>query len=107
MCHLQARPGDPACDFKGGIDHVIDCTRYDLHASQDGGVDVVMFSNEFSLLYLIEVEPITYTTMARVIGELKPDIQLPYGVNVSWDFKATIDVAVSSNTKFVREDHCV
>ncbi len=103
MCHLQALPGDPGYDFEGGIDRVIDCARRDLLALEAGGVDAVMFSNEFSLPYLTEVEPITYTTMARIIGELKPDIQLPYGVNVLWDPKATIDLAVATGAQFVRE----
>jgi len=103
MCHLQALPGDPGYDAEGGIDRVIDLAKKDLLALQKGGVDAVMFSNEFSLPYLTEVEPITYTTMARIIGELKHDIQIPYGVNVLWDPKASIDLAVATDALFVRE----
>jgi uncharacterized protein len=103
MCHLQALPGDPGYDAEGGIDRVIELARKDLLALQQGGVDAVMFSNEFSLPYLTEVEPITYTTMARIIGELRPDIQIPYGVNVLWDPKASIDLAVATDALFVRE----
>lgn len=103
MCHLQALPGDPGYNAEGGIDRVIELARKDLLALQQGGVDAVMFSNEFSLPYLTEVEPITYTTMARIIGELRPDIQIPYGVNVLWDPKASIDLAVATDALFVRE----
>ena len=41
--------------------------------------------------------------MARVIAELRPDIDRPYGVNVLWDPKASIDVAVATGASFVRE----
>ena len=67
------------------------------------GVDAVMFSNEASLPYLTEVEPITYVTMARVIGELRCEIKVPYGVNVLWDPKASIDLAMATGAQFVRE----
>ncbi len=103
MCHLQALPGDPGYDREGGMTNVIELARKDLLALQEGGVDGVMFSNEFSLPYLTNVEPITYTAMARIIGELKHDIQIPYGVNVLWDPKASIDLAVATDALFVRE----
>ena len=88
---------DPGYDFEGGVEKVLDLARKDLKALQEGGVDAVMFSNEFSLPYLTKVEPITYTTMARIIGELKRDITVPYGVNVLWDPKASIDLAVATD----------
>jgi predicted TIM-barrel enzyme len=49
MLHLMALPGDPGFDAQGGMRTVIDRARRELDALQDGGVDAVMFSNEFSL----------------------------------------------------------
>lgn len=103
MCHLQALPGDPKYDREGGIEKVIELARKDLLALTEGGVDAVMFSNEFSLPYLTEVEAITPVTMARIIGELKREVQIPYGVNVLWDPRATMDLAVATDALFVRE----
>ncbi|MDR2553338.1 MAG: BtpA/SgcQ family protein [Treponema sp.] len=103
MCHFQALPGDPRYDHQKGMAWVIDKARADLLALQKGGVDGVMFSNEFSLPYLTKVEPVTSTAMARVIGELKRDIAVPYGVNVLWDPAASIDVAMATDALFVRE----
>jgi len=103
MCHMLALPGDPGYDAVKGLDWVLECARRDLHALQDGGVDAVMFSNEASLPYLTRVEPITYVTMARVIGELRREIKVPYGVNVLWDPKASIDLAMATDALFVRE----
>jgi uncharacterized protein len=103
MCHMLALPGDPGYDSAQGVDWVIACARRDLRALQEGGVDAVMFSNEASLPYLTRVEPITYVTMARVIGELRAEIKVPYGVNVLWDPKASVDLAMATGAGFVRE----
>jgi hypothetical protein len=103
MCHLRALPGDPGYDAAKGLDWVIAKAREDLHALQDGGVDAVMFSNEASLPYLLQVEPVTTTTMARIIGELLREIRIPFGVNVLWDPRASLDLAVATGARFVRE----
>ena len=70
MCHLQALPGDPFYDSEGGMDKVIELARQDLKHLQDGGVDAIMFSNEFSLPYLTTVKTATTAAMARIVGEL-------------------------------------
>ena len=103
MCHLAAMPGDPQYDHTGGIDKIIQLASKDLHALQTGGVDAVMFSNESSLPYLTKVEQITTATMARVIGELLPELDVVFGVNVLWDPKASLDLAMATGARFVRE----
>ncbi len=103
MCHLMALPGDPDYDPFVGMQAVISRARQDLIALQEGGVDAVMFSNEFSLPYLTRVETVTVASMGRIIGELLPNIQVPFGVNVLWDAKASLDLAVATGASFVRE----
>lgn len=103
MCHLEALPGDPHYDAERGISWVIERAHEDLRALQEGGVDAVMFSNEASLPYMTEVEPITTITMARIIGELLTEIKVPFGVNVLWDPKASVDLAVATGAQFIRE----
>jgi uncharacterized protein len=103
MCHLQAMPGDPHYDAKAGMKNVIDKALQDLTNLQDGGVDAVMFSNEFSLPYLTKVRTETTAAMARVIGELMPSIKVPFGVNVLWDPIASIDLAAATGALFIRE----
>lgn len=63
----------------------------------------VMFSNEFSLPYLTKVETVTTVCMARVIGELKSEINIPFGVNMLWDPYASLDLAAATGAKFIRE----
>lgn len=103
MCHLRALPGDPGYDAKKGMTWIVDQAKADLNALQEGGVDAVMFSNEASLPYLTKVDPITTVSMARVIAELYDEIKVPFGVNVLWDPSASIDLAVATGAKFVRE----
>ena len=103
MCHLNALPGDPSYDGRGGMQEVLAWARRDLQALQNGGIDAVMFSNEFSLPYLKRVETVTVAAMARIIGELMPEINVPFGVNVLWDPAASLDLAVSTGARFVRE----
>jgi membrane complex biogenesis BtpA family protein len=103
MCHLRALPGDPDYDAAAGVAWVVEKARADLLALQAGGVDAVLFSNEWSIPYLLTVEPVTTATMARVIGELRSDLRVPWGVNVLWDAKATIELAVATGAHFARE----
>jgi membrane complex biogenesis BtpA family protein len=103
MVHMRALPGDPGYDQDKGLDWVYELARADMLALQNGGVDAVMFSNEFSLPYLTKVEPITTAAMAALIAQLKPELTIPFGVNVLWDPLASLDLAVATGAQFVRE----
>jgi hypothetical protein len=103
MCHLPALPGDPGYDKAGGMDAVLDHARREITALQDGGVDGILISNEFSLPYLTATEPITAISMARIIGELRDQLAVPFGVNVLWDAERSIDLGVATGASFVRE----
>jgi uncharacterized protein len=103
MVHMEALPGDPDYDPQKGLTWVVECARKDMLALQAGGVDAVMFSNERSLPYMTKVDPITTLSMARIISEVVHELHIPFGVNVLWDPMATIDLAVATGAKFVRE----
>ena len=62
------------CITKKTKEKVMAAAKADLLALQEGGVDGIMFSNEFSLPYLTKVEPVTIAAMGRGMGELKPII---------------------------------
>ena len=51
MLHIDPLPGDPLYKSENDMDKVVEHAREDLHALQDGGVDGIIFSNEFSLPY--------------------------------------------------------
>jgi len=103
MCHLRALPGDPYFDKEGGMRKVIDFAYEEMMDLQKGGVDAIMFSNEFSLPYLRKVEPITTAAMARVMGDITKELKIPFGVNVLWDPYASLDLASVTGASFIRE----
>ena len=103
MCHLLPLPADPYYDEEGGMEKVIERATKDVIALQNGGVDGIMFSNEYSLPYLTKMEPITLAAMAYVIGRVKEYVKIPYGVNCLWDPIASLDVAKAVGGKFIRE----
>mgnify|MGYP000338945051 CR=1 FL=1 len=103
MCHLRALPGDVDYDQEKSLAWVYECAREDIKALQAGGVDAVLFSNEFSLPYLTRVETITVACVASIIAQLKSDLEVPFGVDVLWDPRAAIDLAMATGAQFVRE----
>lgn len=103
MCHLPALPGDPGYDAAAGMPAIVEHARREIASLQEGGIDGILISNEFSLPYLTDTERITSVAMARVIGEVRAELEVPFGVNVLWDGLASIDLAVSTGASFVRE----
>ena len=103
MLHLAPLPGDPQFKKELGMEYAVDRARKDLKALQNGGVDAIMFSNEYSLPYLTNVRTETVAAMGRIVGELMSEIKVPYGVNVLWDANKSLDLAAATGAKFIRE----
>ena len=82
VVHLKAFPSDPLYDDEKGMDYIVESARKDLIALQNGGIDAVLFSNEFSFPYENNPSMEVVCGMAYVIGALKNDIKVPYGANV-------------------------
>ena len=102
LLHLDPLPGDPDYPRKSDIEAVVTQARKDLKALQDGGVDGILISNEFSLPYLDNVDPVTPSAMAYVIGRIKEDITVPFGVHVIADAQVTLELAAAVEADFVR-----
>ena len=103
MVHLGALPGSPLHDSEAGIGGIVDAARRDLQALQRAGVDAVMFGNENDRPYEFAVDTASTATMAYVIGQLRGEITVPFGVNVLWDPMSTIALAAATGAAFVRE----
>jgi membrane complex biogenesis BtpA family protein len=80
----------------------VDCARKELHALQRGGVDGVLIANGFSLPYQHIAPAVTISAMAYVIGRVKTDLHIPFGVNVVLNPLATVEMAAAVGADFVR-----
>ena len=103
MVHLGALPGAPLHDPRPGSTGWSTAARADLLALQAAGVDAVMFGNENDRPYEFAVDTASTATMAYVIGRLRPEITVPFGVNVLWDPMASVALAAATGAAFVRE----
>ena len=103
MVHLGALPGAPLYDAHAGLAGLIEGARKDLTALQAAGFDAVMFGNENDRPYEFKVDTASTATMAMVIGALRSEIRVPFGVNVLWDPMSTIALAAATGAAFVRE----
>jgi membrane complex biogenesis BtpA family protein len=103
MVHLGALPGSPLHDHAGGLEALVEGARRDLAALQDAGFDAVMFGNENDRPYEFKVDIASTATMAYVVGRLRGEIRIPFGVNVLWDPDSTIALAAATGASFVRE----
>lgn len=103
MVHLGALPGSPLHDYKGGVEAIVEGARKDLVALQAAGFDAVMFGNENDRPYEFNVDTASTATMGYVIGRLRSEITVPFGVNVLWDPESSIALAAATGARFVRE----
>ncbi len=103
MVHFGALPGAPLYDAEAGLAGLLAGVRKDLKALQEAGVDAVMFGNENDRPYEMKVDTASTATMAYVIGQLRNEITVPFGVNVLWDPMATVALAAATGASFARE----
>lgn len=103
MVHIGATPGAPLHDEGRGVEGLIDDALADIRALQAAGVDAVMFGNEHDRPYELDVDVAATATMAYVIGRVRDELSLPYGVNVLWDPRSTMALAAATGARFVRE----
>lgn len=100
MVHLGAMPGTPLFDPEVDL---VEAARADLSALQAAGFDAVMFGNENDRPYEFDVDTATTAKMAYIIGQLKPEISVPFGVNVLWDSMSSVALGAATGAHFVRE----
>jgi hypothetical protein len=103
MVHLGALPGAPLHDRARGLDGLLADARADLSALQAAGVDAIMFGNENDRPYEFSVDTASVAAAAFIIGQLRREISVPFGVNMLWDPMATVALAAATGAHFVRE----
>lgn len=102
LLHLKALPGDPFYDDQTGLPTVVEAATRDLEALQEGGIDGILITNEFSVPYQQHVSPVILAAMAYVIGALRPMIQVPFGAETIYDELASIELCAATGAQFSR-----
>jgi len=103
MVHFPGLPGRPRHDASGGMDRIVDAVGRDVVALQEVGADALLFCNEGDIPYQLRTGPEIPAAMAAVIGQLRADVIVPFGVNVLWDPIASLALARATGARFVRE----
>jgi membrane complex biogenesis BtpA family protein len=103
MVHFPALPGRPQYDAQGGLDAILARVRQDLRHLQEAGVDGVLFCNEKDLPYTFDAPPEIAATMAFIIGRVRDEVRVPFGVDVLLDPVSTMRLAAATGAAFVRE----
>ena len=103
MLHLDPLPGDVRWNREDSMVKVLEHAKQDLNALQEGDVDAVLISNEFSLPYEGHVDHANSSAMAYVIGAMRNDFRIPFGVDCIGDGMTTIELAAVTGASFVRE----
>ncbi len=103
MVHFPPLPGTPLYDASGGMEAIRTWIRRDLSSLQAGGIHAVMFCNENDRPYRLDADMATVAAMGDVIGSLKSEVTVPFGVNVLWDPTATLALAAATGASFCRE----
>ena len=103
MVQFGALPGSPLYDAEAGLHGLLEGVRKDIKALQSAGFDAIMFGNENDRPYEFNVDTASTATMAYIIGQVRNEMTLPFGVNVLWDPMSSIALAAATGASFVRE----
>ena len=103
MLHLPALPGRPLHDRGAGVAAAVEAVGRDLEVLQAAGVDGLLFCNEADLPYQLRVGHEITAAMASVVGQLRSEVRVPFGVNILWDPIASLAAARATGARFIRE----
>lgn len=83
MVHFSSLAGTD--DFENDKKLVLDRAREDLHALQAGGVDAIIFENNFDKPKYEKMRPETRAHFMELLENLIPETHLPWGVAPLWN----------------------
>ena len=89
-------------DFPG-FDVALKNALADLKAFEKGGVDAVIFENNYDIPHKIFVDAHTVVSMTFLGEKLKNATKLPVGISVLWnDYKSALSIAKTLGLQFIR-----
>lgn len=89
-------------DFPG-IKKCLKKSLEDAKILKEGGVDGIMFENNYDIPHKIFIETEAIVCMTFLVSEIIKSISLPAGINVLWnDYKTAFSIAKICGAKFIR-----
>ena len=86
-----------------GFKIALDNALKDLRAFEDGGVDGIIFENNYDTPHKILVGPETVAGMTFLGEKIKSATKLPLGLNILWnDYRAALSIAKALDLQFMR-----
>lgn len=91
------------CGDYPGYDIALDDALADLAALEAGGVDGILFENNYDQPHHATVGPQVVSLMTLLGREIKNATKLPVGISVLWnDYRAALSIAKTIDLQFVR-----
>ena len=89
-------------DFPG-LDICLKKSSSDAKILEKGGVDAVMFENNYDIPHQEFVEPDTVKMITFLIKKISKKINIPFGINILWnDYKSALKIAKVTGGSFIR-----
>lgn len=86
-----------------GIDVCLEKSLRDAQTLEKGGVDALIFENNYDIPHREFVGPETVVAMGFLIEKISKEISLPFGINVLWnDYRTALSIAKVCGAKFIR-----
>lgn len=86
-----------------GLDAALKNALADLKALESGGIDGVIFENNYDIPHKIFVDAPIISSMTFLGEKLKKATHLPLGISVLWnDYCAALSIAKTLNLQFIR-----
>ena len=107
LVHIRALPGTACYQKDQGLPEVAARARRDYDNLVKGGIDSVIFCNEFDKPYSKCVGPHIVASMTAIINKvLEGNRTVPFGVDVQWDPKAALAIAMATEADYIRGIVC-
>lgn len=107
MVHIRALPGTVCYQKEQSLDGVVARARRDYENLVEGGIDSVIFCNEFDKPYSKSVGPHIVASMTSIILRvLDGNPKIPFGVDVQWDPMAALAIAMATGASYIRGIVC-
>jgi hypothetical protein len=86
-----------------GLKRCLEKSLNDAKTLEEGGVDALMFENNYDIPHQEFVGPETVVIMTLLIQKISEKISIPFGINVLWnDYKAALSIAKITGGSFIR-----